>query len=383
MGACNALALGALATLIACFPANSWAHRSDLRAVVVEGDVLPDGTTLKTLVTACDDLEPYRPCLALGAGGLVAFYGTTGDGIPAIFTQRGVIVENGETLPDGTTLGIDDATGAAGLANSIRGLAFAGLAATDPTTTKNALFTPQGVVVENGETLPDGSTASINFLGGLSIDARARVAFHGLNAVYTQEGLVVEARQVLPDGTEASAISFFGGVANSGLRDRVAFHGFTDNKQAIFTQRGLVAIVGLLPDGSYLQSIDLLGGLAMSPTGEVAFHGRTEGYDGVFSQRGLLARAGKRLRDGSKLEAIRAEGGIAINRRGTVAFHGVTRGKQAVLTQGGVLAKVGDRLRGGGTLEAISAKGGIAIDHLGQVAFHGITGGKPALFIAR
>ncbi len=288
------------------------------------------------------------------------------------------MVETGEMLPDDTTPGIDATTIVGGLARSLRGLAFPAL---DGTT--KALFTPAGLVVKQGDTLPDGSTASVNFLGGLAINARAQVAFHGSNAVYTQDGEIVQARQVLRDGTIASAISPFGGVASRGASNRVAFHGFTDNQQAIFTQDGLVAKVGLLPDGTRLQSINLFGGLAMSPRGELAFHGRTDGYDAVFNQWRLIARAGGRLRDGTRLGAIDADGGIAINRRGIVAFHGRSRGRPAVFTQEGLIARVGDRLRGGGRLEAIRADGGIAINRFGQVAFHGVTDGKPALFVAR
>ena len=351
---------------------------ADLREVAIEGEVLPDGTTLQSIVTACSEQAPFRPCVAIGAGGRVAFYGTTGDGGLALFTQEGVVVETGEMLPDGTTLAIASTSIVGGLADSIQGLAFPGL---DDTT--NALFTPAGLVVKNGATLPDGTTASLNFLGGLAIDARGRVAFHGVNAVFTQDGRQVVARQVLPDGIEASAISFFGGVASAGLRERVAFHGFTDNQQAIFTQNGLVARVGELPDGTDLQSIDLFGGLTVDRSGIIAFHGRTEGYDGVFTQLGLLARVGERLTDGAELEAILSAGGIASNARGTVAFHGETAGRQAVFTQHGVVARVGDVLRHDGRLEGIRAEGGVAINRFGHVAFHGVVDGRAALIVAR
>lgn len=372
----HALTLFAMAVL-AVLPTVA-PQATDLRKVAIEGEVLPDGTTLQSIVAACSEQAPFRPCVAIDHRGRVAFYGTTGDGGLAIFTQRGLTVESGQMLPDNTTLGINSATVVGGLANSIRELAFPGL---DSTT--NALFTPRGVVVSQGDLLPDGTVASLNFLGGLTINGRAQVAFHGTNAVFTQDGRIVQARQVLPDGTAASAISPFGGVASRGFSSWVAFHGFTDNEQTIFTQDGVVAKVGELPDGRRLESITLFGGLAMSPRGEVVFHGRTEGYDAVFNQRGLIARAGRRLRDGTELTAIQAEGGIAINGRGIVAFHGVTRGRQAVLTQDGLVARVGDRVRGGGRLEAIRADGGIAINRFGLVAFHGVTAGKPALFVAR
>jgi hypothetical protein len=355
---------------------------SDLHKVVVEGETLPDGTTLQTIVAACSEQAPFRPCVAISPGGRVAFYGTTGTGADAILTQHSVVVESDEVLPDGTTLGIDSSSIVGGLARNIRTLAFPGLEVdTSTSSTTNALFTPEGLVVKQGDTLPDGSTASINFLGGAAINARAQVAFHGSNAVFTQDGTLVGARQELPDGTIAKGISFFGGVASSGLSGRVAFQGFTDNQLVIFTQDGLVAKAGTLPDGTELQSIDPLASMAMSPRGEVVFHGRTDGYDAVFNQRRLLARAGTRLRHRTRLDAIRPEGGIAVNDRGIVVFHGESHGEQAVFSQKGLIARVGDRVRGGGRLEAIRAEGGIAINGRGQVAFHGVTGGKAAIFV--
>ena len=376
MSAHHGLTLAALA-MLALLPMTA-PEAADVRKVATAGEVLPDGTALQSIVSRCSEGPPFRRCVTIGDAGQVTFYGTTGGGIFAIFTQRGVMVEDGELLPDGTTVGIDSNTMVGGLARSVRGFAFPGL-----DVTSNTLFTPRGAVVQHGATLLDGTTASLNFLGGLAIDARGRVAFHGLNAVFTLDGRQVVARQVLPDGTEARAISFFGGVANAGLRERIAFHGFTDNQQAIFTQDGLVARVGELPDGTDLQSIDLFGGLTINPAGIIAFHGRTDGYDGVFSQLGLLARAGTQLTDGSELEAILSAGGIASNARGAVAFHGATAGRQAVFTQHGVVAKVGDRLRPAGTLEAIHAEGGVAINRSGHVAFHGVVDGKAALIVAR
>ena len=122
--------------LVAWIPAESLADRSHLRAVAIEGEVLPDGTTLQTLVAACIEDSPHRPCLALGAGGDVAFYGTTGDGIEAVFSRRGVIVENGETLPDGLVLDISASTFVGGLARSNRTLAFPGLTPATPTSNR-------------------------------------------------------------------------------------------------------------------------------------------------------------------------------------------------------------------------------------------------------
>jgi len=370
-------ALWVLALLPLILQPSAAASASGLRKVVEEGDVLPDGTMVQTIEAACGEQGSFRPCVAIAARGLIAFYGLTGAGVAAVFTQRGLVVEDGEVLPDGMTLGIDTNTVVGGLASSLRAaLAFPGLASAD-----SAIFTPTGLVVKRGQTLPDGTTASINFLGGLAAGARGEVAFHGSNAVFTQNGRIARAGQQLPDGTVAKGISFFGGVAARGWSGRVAFQGFTDNQQAIFSQSGLVAKVGELADGTALDSINLFGGLAMGRHGVVVFHGRTEGHDAVFSQHGLLARAGDTLPDGTVLDAIRAEGGVAINRRGVVVFHGESGGRAAVFSQHGLLARAGDSLSDGTVLDAISAAGGVAISRRGRVAFHGETGGRRALFV--
>jgi hypothetical protein len=370
------LALGALA-LLAGVQSTPPANAGSLHKVVEEGEVLPDGSTVQTIDWACGSNRSFRPCIAIGGSGHVAFYGSTAAGVEAIFTQAGVLVENGGELPDGSTVGIDPSSIVGGLAsNGRRRLAFPGLDGTD-----RALFTRTRLVVKQGETLPDGTAASINFLGGVAIVAQGGVSFHGSNAVFTDDGRITQARDTLPDGTVVGGISFFGGVASAGWTGRVAFHGFTDNRQAIFTQDGLVAEVGELPDGTALDSIDLFGGLAVNGRGEIAFHGRTAGHDAVFNQHGLIARAGDTLPDGTVLDAIQAEGGVAINGRGIVVFHGVTGGKGAVFTQYGLLAEEGEVLADGTVLERIRADGGVAINFRGEVAFHGEAAGKGAVFV--
>lgn len=372
------LAFGALA-LLAGVPATSPANATSLDKVVEEGDILPDGTTVQSIDWACGSGGSFRSCIAIGGSGAVAFYGSTSAGIDAIFSQKRVLVEDGDVLRDGSTPGIDANSIVGGLSSNGPGqLAFPGLDGTD-----RALFTRTGLVVKQGETLPDGTTASISFLGGVAIDARGSVSFHGSNAVFTENGRIARARDTLADGTLVGGISFFGGVARGGWSGRVAFHGFTNNRQAIFTQDGLVAEVGELPDGTPLDWIDLFGGLALDGRGEIAFHGRTAGYDAVFSQHGLIAKAGDILPDGTVLDAIRGEGGIAINHRGIIVFHGDTEGKGAVFSQHGLLAEEGDVLPDGTILDTIRAEGGIAINFRDQVAFHGEAGGKGAVFVVQ
>lgn len=373
------LALGVAVLLVAAPQAPEAENAARLHEVAAEGDVLDDGTILETIEWQCGSNQSYRPCIAIGAFGRVAFYGTIGSGVAAILTQRRSVVEDGELLPDGSSPTIDASTIVGGLSSD--GLWRLAFPALDDGT--RALFMPSGLVVKQGDMLPDGTSASINFLGGLATNLRGDVAFHGSNAVFTQDGRVARARDTLADGTVVDGISFFGSVATGGWRDQVAFHGFTDNRQAIFDRDGVVVEIGELPDGTRLDWIDLVGRLAIGRDGRVVFHGRTDGHDAVFSQHGLIARTGDTLPDGTVLEEIRAEGGIAIDRRGVVVFHGVAHGRGALFTQHGLLVEEGDRLADGNRLERIRAAGGVAIDFRGHVAFHGEVAGKGAVLVAR
>ena len=105
MSAHHGLTLAALA-MLALLPMTA-PEAADVRKVATAGEVLPDGTALQSIVSRCSEGPPFRRCVTIGDAGQVTFYGTTGGGIFAIFTQRGVMVEHDELLPDGTTVGID------------------------------------------------------------------------------------------------------------------------------------------------------------------------------------------------------------------------------------------------------------------------------------
>ena len=157
------------------------------------------------------------------------------------------------------------------------------------------MFTSDGLAAREGSTLADGSILDdINENGGVAINLFGDVAFHGdgidpdaggdsVKAVFTQNGLVVKEGDILPDGTLLEEIEVNGGVAINLFGD-VAFHGRTDGDKAVFTQNGLVAKVGdNLDDGTTLRRISINGGVAINPYGfEVAFHGKVDTTDAVF-----------------------------------------------------------------------------------------------------
>ena len=120
------------------------------------------------------------------------------------------------------------------------------------------------------------------------------MAFHGdaidpddggdsVKAVFTQNGLVVKEGDILPDGTLLEEIEVNGGVTIN-LFGEVAFHGRTDGSKAVFTQNGLVAKVGdNLDDSTTLNEIWDTAGVAINPYDrQVAFHGKVGTTDAVF-----------------------------------------------------------------------------------------------------
>jgi hypothetical protein len=220
----------------------------------------------------------------------------------------------------------------------------------------SAVFTSDGqttqVAVREGDTLTDDNTVeSIDETGGVAInDFFNEVAFHGdvvdpgaggdtKKAVFTSEGLIAKEGDTLADGTTiVDDIDETGGVAINIFGD-VAFHGDvvdpgagTDTVRAVFTQDGLVAKEGdILPDGTILEEISEPGGVAINFSGDVAFHGRTGGVKAVFTQNGLIAKEGDLLSDGTTLGEIHNTGGVAINPYGRqVAFHGKVDSTDAV-----------------------------------------------------
>jgi len=216
----------------------------------------------------------------------------------AVFTQDGLVAQEGDPLDDDITI-VEEISQSGGVAiNDFGQVAFHG-EVVDPAPggdTLAAVFTQERLVAQEGGTLEDGITIveEISKSGGVAINLLGQVVFHGrvlkvasgadtVRAVFTQDGLVVQEGDILDDGTTLEEISENGGVAinDFGL---VAFHGRTGGNEAVFTQYGLVAQEGdNLTDGiTTLDEISNTGGVAINAFGEVAFHGKINGIDAVF-----------------------------------------------------------------------------------------------------
>ena len=287
-------------------------------------------------------------------------------------------------------------------------VAFHGETGTGMTDT-DAVFTQAGLVAFEGGTLDDGTTVhNIKPEGKVAINDFGEIAFHGklevegdgldteeFRAVFTQDGLVARQNDTLPDGIKVGYIDETGGVAINFL-GMVAFYGaillddgsITD--AAVFTQDGLVARQNdTLLDGSIIASIDQTGGVAINFLGRVAFHGAIAApigdIDGkvhaVFTQHGLVVKEGDTLPDGTIVDEIDPSGGVGIDFSGNVVFHGRTDGVRAVFTQNGLVAKEGQTLTDSTTLHKIYATGGVAISEFGEIAFHGQAGETDAVFV--
>jgi hypothetical protein len=379
----------------------------DLVKVAAEGDTLPDETVLTDIL--------LDGGVAINLDGQVAFGGRDGNGIDAAFTQAGKVVEEGETLDDGTILAAFRGQGEVGISAGQSGdrVAFHGQAETGPIDTA-AVFTQAGKVAAVGDLLSAGITVDdIDPEGKVAINNFAQVAFHGsveiegglfdeqFRVVFISDGVEtrVAAQEAsdLPDGTLLDDINESGGVAINDF-DEVAFHGQTvnpepggDSLKAVFTSDGLVAREGsTLDDGTILDDINENGGVAINLFGAVAFHGDAidpdvggDSVKAVFTQNELVAWEGQILPDGTLIEEIEVSGGVAINLFGDVAFHGRTGGSKAVFTQNGLVAKVGENLADGTTtLDEIWDTAGVAINPFGsEVAFHGKVGTTDAVFV--
>ena len=204
-----------------------------------------------------------------------------------------VAAREASELPDGTTL--EEILESGGVAiNDFDEVAFHGRVV-DPAAvsdTLKAVFTSDGLVARVASELPDGNTLDdINEDGGVAINLFGDVVFHGsivnpagsdsVKAVFTQAGVVVKEGDKLPDGTTVDEITVQSGVAINLFGD-VVFHGRTGNVKAVFTQNGLVARVGdNLADGTTtLKEIWENAGVAINTYGfEVAFHGGVENPD--------------------------------------------------------------------------------------------------------
>ena len=221
----------------------------------------------------------------------------------AVFTADGQetipVAQEDATLPDGGTLVTITERGEVAISDMDE-VAFHGevsyLGA--PGKGGSAVLTSfDGVVAAEGQT-PDVET--IENSGGVAINLLGIVAFHGttvvpvsggdgdggqrtVKAVFTQEGLVAKEGDTLPDGTLLTEINLFAGVGINLFGD-VVFQGRTGGVKAVFTQNGLVAKVGdNLADGNTLEEIWDSAGVAIDPYGsQVAFHGVANGTNAVL-----------------------------------------------------------------------------------------------------
>jgi hypothetical protein len=258
--------------------------------VAAEGDTLSPDTTLDEI--EAEGKVSINSLEQVAFHGRVEIEGGLFDEkFRAVFTSDGqrtqVAVREASELPDGTTL--EEILESGGVAiNDFNEVAFHGRVA-EPGPGGDmlkAVFTSDGLAAREASELPDGNTLDdINEDGGVAINVFGDVAFHGsvidtgpfgdsVKAVLTQAGVVVKEGDTLPDGTTLDEITVHSGVAINLLGD-VVFHGRTGNVKAVFSQNGLVARVGdNLADGTTtLEEIWEDAGVAINTYGfEVAFH---------------------------------------------------------------------------------------------------------------
>jgi hypothetical protein len=215
----------------------------------------------------------------------------------AVFTRYYLVARQGDTLKDNTTI-VEEINDSGGVAiNDFGTVAFHGEVVNPEagTDTLAAVFTQYELVAKEGSILGDDIVGEINKDAGVAINLLGKVAFQarvvdpetGIDtgaAVFTQDGVVVKEGDILPDDTIVEEISETGGVAINDF-GQVAFHGRTGGVAAVFTQDGVVAKEGdnFLADGTItLDEIDDAGGVAINAFGEVAFHGKSNGSEAVF-----------------------------------------------------------------------------------------------------
>jgi hypothetical protein len=261
--------------------------------VALEGDLLTETTSL-------DEINE-RGGVANNNLGEVAFHGRVeiegglfDEVLPAVFIETDLVVKQGDILDDGTI--VSDINDSGGLAISDLGkLAFHGqtLKAQEGSETVKAVFTQDGLVAKEADILGEDLLDDIREVGGVAINAFGDVAFHGdtlkaqegsetVRAIFTQNGVLAKEGDTLPDGTVLDEINENGGVAIN-LSGKVAFHGRTGGTKAVFTQFGIIAKEGdPLDDGTILDEISDLGGVAINLSSQVTFHGKVDGTDAVF-----------------------------------------------------------------------------------------------------
>jgi len=263
--------------------------------VAAESQTLPDGT----LIEEIDDTGK----VAVNDFGEVAFHGKIeiGDDLldretfRAVFTSLGLAAREATTLPDGATIEEINENGGVSI-NEFGEVAFHGFVVNPDGgfDSLKAVFTSAGLVVREGDTLPDGTLLDdIEVNGGVDMNVFGEAAFHGdviapaagsdaVKAVLTQEGVVVREGDTLPDGTIVDEINVNAGVGINFFSD-VVFQGRTGDIKAVFTQDGLVAKEGdTLADGTVLNGISDSAGVAINFFGQVAFHGLAGSVDAVL-----------------------------------------------------------------------------------------------------
>jgi len=209
----------------------------DTQVVAQVGSTLPDETTVERI-------HEYGS-VAINDFNVVAFHGQTG-GVKAVFTTDGetiqVAAKEGDVLEDGTTLKSIYERGGVAI-NLLGEVAFHGNADDQQGNGVFGVFTQYGVVAKIGDRLPDDSLISeINYLGGVAINIYGDVVFHGMRnstavnisdakAVFTQYGVVAKVGDNLADGTTFYDIIEEAGVAINPYGTEVAFQGRVDDQE--------------------------------------------------------------------------------------------------------------------------------------------------------
>jgi hypothetical protein len=352
--------------------------------------------TFYSVTVATPPSDPAQTCSVANGSGKVPTVNVTDVAVSCaeeVVSDVSKVAAEGDTLPGDTLL--KEIIPSGGVAINASGkVAFHGKTAGTETANIDALFTQDGLVVQENRTLSDDSILTqIIIEGGVAINGNGKVAFHGQvesgvtddDAVFTEAGVIAKEGQTLSGGRLLDEISSSGGVAINDL-DEVAFHGKIEVEgglideliQVVLTSDGVAAQEGDELDGSTLAEINELGGVAINNAGQVAFHGNVfdpdfgnDEINAVFTSDGLVARVGGTLLDDTIVDEIDLSGGVAINDFGKVAFHGKAGGVRAVFTQDGVVAKEGDTLPDGTVLTQIGLEGGVAINDFDKVAFLG------------
>jgi hypothetical protein len=210
----------------------------DTLVVAREDTNLPDETPLKFITESGG--------VAINDIGEVAFHGRTVDPasdvlLPAVFTSNGLVARAGFELPDDTMLENINVHG--GVAINLFGeVAFLGyIRNPNPGVARGipAVFTQYGLIAKESDILPDGSQLdNINTNAGVAINLFGDVVFHGRTggeeAVFTQNGLVAKVGDILDDDTTLSEISDRAGVAINPYGREVVFLGKADSNNAVF-----------------------------------------------------------------------------------------------------------------------------------------------------